>query len=120
MSVQGATSVQNPDAPNYWEQVKHNAAKRKAMASVRRGYAETSIGMLYEPWVADLMDVVRNAARNAGFLTDPAKYQTFRDECAAYMGLPEIAEADHKQLSKDAFDAIEQAATALYGAQKEQ
>lgn len=120
MSAQGIIFIQNPDAPNYWQEVKHNASKRKAMASVRRGYAETSIGMLYEPWVADLMDVVRSAAKEAGFLTEPDKYQAFREECAAYMGLPEIATANEKQLSSDAFEAIDQAAKALYGAQEEQ
>lgn len=110
--------VQNPNDPTYWQQVQHNPAHRKAMAIVRQGFADTECGMVYEAWVADLMDIVRSAAHHAGFLSDPARYQLFREECAAFMHLPEIATEDHKALSRAAFDAIDDAAQALYGNQE--
>ena len=110
--------VQNPNDPAYWQQVQHNAAHRKAMAIVRQGFADTDCGIVYEAWVADLMDIVRSAAPQAGFLSDPARYQSFREDCAAFMQLPEIATEDHKALSRAAFDAINDAAQALYGNQE--
>ena len=110
--------IQNPNDPAYWQKVQHNAARRKAMAEVRQGFAATNCGIVYEAWVADLMDLVRSAARNAGFLSDPVRYQSFREDCAAFMQMPEIATEDHKVLSRAAFVAINDAAQALYGVPK--
>lgn len=106
---------QKPNDPTYWQAVKHNAAYRKAMAKVRHGFAVTDCGLIDDAWVADLMDLVRSAAYDAGFLNDPVRYQSFREDCAAFMQLPEIATEDHKALSQAAFDAIDATARALYG-----
>ena len=110
-------TIRNANDPAYWQEVRHNAAHRKALAEVKEGFAETDCGMIYEAWVADLMDLVRQAAHNAGILADATRYQALREDCAAFMQLPEIASADHKQLSRDAFAAIDAAAEALYGQQ---
>ncbi len=110
-------AIQNPNDPTYWQAVQHNAAHRKAMAEVQQGFTVTRCGMIYEAWVADLMNLVRAAADAAGFLNDTLRYQSFREDCAAFMQLPEIATEDHKQLSCAAFDAIDDAAQALYGNQ---
>ncbi len=111
--------VISANSPDYWPEVRRRAARRKAMAEAKAAFDNTPTGMIYEKWVADLMDAVSIAARNAGFRDDAAQYQIFRQECADLWSLPEIASEDAAALRAEAARAIDDAVAQLCGQSRE-
>lgn len=96
----------NQNTTEYWAEVRLNAKMRKAAQLI----ADRAVGirstMIYEQYVLDHLQVVKDAAREVGLLTDPNYYTALLKTWATTWGMPEIIEND---------EATYAAAEALYG-----
>jgi hypothetical protein len=105
----------NANEANYWPEVRRKTARRTALQYVKQVFATTPCGMIYERWVSEIMEAVQDAARRADFFNNIDEYTDFRRECADVLKLPELADSDPCELARQAQEAVQDAAEALYG-----
>lgn len=102
------------NAKGYWEQVRKNASRRRARDKVKLGFANLRVSMIYEQYIADIVDLVTMAATMEGLSQDKEQSRLFIEECADMLGLPELLE-DFSEIHSYAREAIREAQDHLYG-----
>ncbi len=102
------------NAPDYWENVKKNATRRRGLEIVKRRFEKMHVSLVYEQYVSHCLEFVQQAAKEVG-LTDSEQYQQFRQECAELMKLPEIASEDEDAIFSYAAQLVSEAQCELYG-----
>lgn len=105
------TITLNASTPEYWEDVKRRTKVRNADAIVKRKLQNLRPSQVYEQWVSDHLDIIRDAAISAKIADYPAFKQKWADE----LKMPEIANESEVDLKRFAIEAVTEAAEALYG-----
>ncbi len=101
------------NAPDYWENVKKNATRRRGLEIVKTRFEKMHVSVIYEQYVDHCLQFVQQAAHKVG-LSDPEQYQQFKQECAELMSLPEIASEDEGAISDYSARAVREAESELY------
>lgn len=101
------------NAKDYWPHVRANARKRNGLEIARVGFKNLRPGMIYEQYVADCLDVIRNAARQVQL--KPDEYEDFKRECAALFVMPELSETSEEDIYNYRQQAVREARELLYG-----
>lgn len=107
-------SVQNPNSPTYWQEIKDATALRNANALFLTESAKVRVGMIYEAYVAELAVLVSTVARRFNLSPKSGAFQEFRKECARLMHLPELAESKQVELIAEGVQATREATENLY------
>lgn len=105
----------NANAPGYWESVRKNATRRRALEAVKGRLKTVRGSQIYEQYLEDHLSLVQSAALTEDLHNDLEQYNEFKRECANVMGLPELAECDETEIYHGAREAVREAQQALYG-----
>jgi len=110
-----AITIQNPNDPDYWKRVQENARLRNALQEVKAKHKSLRIPQVYEAYVSNVLDLVKEAATKFKVSNNADEYIRFKSQCASELGLPEIVELTEREVRVQSEEATADAFTALYG-----
>ena len=107
--------IVDANASDYWQNVRDNASRRRALEIVKTRFAKMHVSQIYEQYLEHCLYEVEQAAIKIGFIQNHVLYEQYKGECAVVMGLPEIADCSSEEICSSSAEAVREAQDLLYG-----